>query len=199
MAPGSFNGAFENCGSDRRALHNHNHKRQLSGETQDLLDQLDQREQLLNQIVHVSPTPRMPPRQSTRDLLERLDQHTLEVERLLDVGADVLTPCDKLGLEDVCLTDHEEFGASSSTTASSCGDLHSECSSPRSFRLVNDDENVQSCAVLGRFNLWLAADELKCLHKEIYAVRKQLSAVQIERLSKAVDVLTSAIETGKRT
>jgi transposase len=185
----------------------------LSQETQDLLDQLDHHEQQLEQIVEKPLRPRLTRRHSTHELLERLDEHNLKVEQLLHAGADLLAAGNQMGCctrsadwskqsqlqdEDVCLSDDDAFDETSSTTASSCGDLHSDLSSPRSFRLVSDDEDDKNAAVLGSFNMWLAAEELKYLHKEISAARKQLSAVHIERLSKAVEVLTNAMEAGKR-
>lgn len=196
------------CDSKRRI--SLQHKRQISQDTQDLLDRLDYHEQHLEQIIEFPPSSLMMPRQSTHSddfLLERLDERIQEMERLLHLGADLLA-CDnvrlgccatcadlssqgRLDLERNCLLNvaaDDEFGEASSTTASSCGDLCNELSSPRSLGLGSEDDDVQSKVVLG-----LAAEELKCLHREIYAVRKQLSVSQIERLSKAVDILAGAI------
>lgn len=176
--------------------------------TQELLDRLEDHEQRMGQIVQLPPSPRVMHRQNTQNLIERLDEHTQEVQRLLHVGADLLADDGKLGccttfgdlstqstaeLDNSCLSiDVDEFGEASSTTASSNEDLCSELSTPCSFRLVRDDEEAQRRNLLGRFNLWLAAEELKCLHSEIHAFRRHFSVSQASRLSKAVDALTSA-------
>jgi hypothetical protein len=171
----------------------HKHKRQLSQGTQLVLDRLDHHEQRLEEIVQQPSGQQVMQRLSTRKLLEKLDEHALEVERLLQAGADMLatggSQINRFQLE----FDHDEFSEASGSTASSCGDSCSGSSSPCSFRLISDDEDAEDKAVLARFDLSVSAHELKCLHRELYAVRKELSGAQVERLDNVVQVLTSAV------
>lgn len=190
------------------------HKRQLSQGTdictQDLIERLDHHEQRLEQIVQQPSSQQVMTRTNTPALLEKLDGHALEVELLLQKGAAMLAGDDAISRHSTCesLTnqgeadndshseDNEFSEADSTTASSSCGDSCS--SSPRSFRLTSDDEDAQERALLGKFDMWLAAKELQCLHREMRAVRKQFSGAQIERLAKTVEVLTGAVVEMKR-
>lgn len=143
----------------------------------------------------------------THALIEKLDEHALNLKMLLQVGANVLgdddqrgcrtTPGDpwsqtRLELDHCGWRTDGELSDASSTTASSCG------SSPRSFKLPGGVEDGQDKAVFERFYLWLAAQELKCLHREIYAARKQISVAHKERLTKVVEDLARNIDIRKR-
>jgi len=140
----------------------------------DLLDRLDHHEQCLEDIVHPSPSQRVMHRMNTGSLIEKLDKHSVEVERLLQEGASVLADggltnqCD-LELEcDCSFADVDDLSDTGSTTASSCGDSSAR-SSPRSFVLASDDEVVQKKAAAGRFNLWP--------HKELSTNAHQLVTI----------------------
>lgn len=165
----------------------------ISQDTQELLDELDQVNGGLEQIVQVT-TPaqengRRFRRLDTASLLEKLDERSQEVEQLLQVGVDLLTVEDHLqGVTKEALDHDDEFCDSESTTATSCGESCSACSSPRSFVLSTGDE-----VTFDGFNLSQAAEELKQLHRELYAVRKQLSGRQVERLTNAIEVMTQAV------
>jgi len=213
--PASQNGMVEDVSLEDASVRKpmRKHQRQLSYDSQHLLDRLDEHERRLEQIVQPNPDKqgiRSLRRLDTPALLERLDMRSVEVEQLLQAGADLLASDDDVGCQamtsealsdksqfrfdhDCHSTEFEQFSETGSTTASSCADSCSASSSPRSFILIDDDEEN----VFDGFSLSLAAEELKHLHREIHGVRKQLSASQIERLTKAVEVLTGVVHTNK--
>jgi hypothetical protein len=158
-----------------------------------LLEKLDEREQLVDQLLKegaamLAPDDKMSSRAISGDLSE---QST-------DIGE-----CSDAESDSNMSSWEESYSARNSPRGTKDCSLWSTSGPPSATKLMSDVLHLQSRVAAEKFDLSLAAEkraklafvakELKLLHAQLTLARKQLSGAQIERLSKTLEVLSNGV------